>query len=382
MAKNKPKDYYKILDISPKASDKEIKHAYRSLARKYHPDVNQGNIESEKRFKEISEAYSILSDDKQRYLLDIALGIKTIEKQPYIKKQPPPKTKAQSSPNTSTNKKTSTGKTGSSNKDSGIADAFSTLFDNIMKNAENIKQDKNTKTPQFTTEPPPKKNDKPTYSDIGVKPRKARASMRGEDITLEIYLTSSEAIKGTIRTINIVHTDPCLKCKSIGMLAGRSCQYCEGRGEKTTYKKLDVKIPAGIKNGSKVRISKEGNIGKSEDDRGDLYLIIKLYNPTNFEFDGNNVLSELVLAPHEAVLGCEVQILTVDGFLKMKIPAATQSNQKFRLVGQGLPDKNGERGNHFVKIKIEVPEKLSEKERELYEEIAKISKFNPREYIE
>lgn len=380
MAQKKPKDYYKILGVNHTATDKEIKSAYRSLARKYHPDVNQGDTESELMFKEVSEAYSVLSDEKQRYMIDLALGFK-INDTPQARKPFRPSVPPNSNP-AEKNKKAGPKKTTQKQKDSGIADAFSTLFDNIIKNAEASGTTSRPKTsPKFSTDPPKPDEDAVTYTDTARRARPSR-SQRGEDITLDIYLVKDEAVNGTIKTINIVHTDPCKKCRATGIFAGSKCYQCEGKGEKSIHKKLDVKIPAGIKQGSKVRIAKEGNSGPNEGDRGDLYLIIKLYNPSHFEFDGTNVLSEVTLAPHEAVLGAEIQVLTIDGFVKMKIPPATQVGQKFRLVGQGLPDKNSQRGNHFVRIAIEVPSKISDKEKDLYEQIAKITKFNPREYIE
>lgn len=374
MAQNKPKDHYKILGIAHTASEKELKSAYRSLARKYHPDVNQGNKDSEEKFKEVTEAYSFLSDEKQRYLFDLAQGYKKINNDQQ--KQPQHQTKR--NPTQAPSKKPDTSKEKPS-KDSTFSDTFSNLFESIMKGGE---QQQNKRKPSFTTEPPPKKKEKATYSDIVNKPLKHRKSVRGNDITLDIYLMVNEAKNGIVRTVNILHTDPCQKCKGSGILASSKCQYCEGKGESSIHKKLDVKIPAGVKNGAKVRISKEGNKGVNDGERGDLYLIIKVYNPANFEFDQFDVLSEVIISPHEAVLGTEIQVLTIDGFVKMKIPPATQQSQKFRMVKQGLPDKTGGRGNHFVQIKIEIPSKLSDREKELYEEIAKISKFNPREYVD
>lgn len=386
MAKKSPKDYYNILGVSYTATEQEIKSAYRSLARKYHPDVNQGNKLSEEKFKEIGQAYSILSNEKQRYLLDIALGIKTLESE---KKTPPKTDQTDSKTTTRATTKTTKTKKATENKakpskDSNFTEAFSDLFESILKSTTNnpkTASQKNT-TPRFTTEPPPVKQEKNIYSDLGKKPKTSSPAEKGDDISLDVYLPAEQAIKGAVRTVNILHTDPCNKCNSTGILAGSQCRTCEGKGEKITHKKLDFIVPAGIKNGSKVRIAKEGNKNPNNAERGDLYLTIKIYNPNNFQIDGNNVMSEVTLAPHEAVLGAEIQVLSIDGFIKMKIPPETQADQKFRLVGQGLPNSSGERGNHFVKIKIDVPTNISQREKELYEEIARISKFNPREYIE
>jgi DnaJ-class molecular chaperone len=382
MARNKPKDFYKILGVAHTATDKEIKSAYRSLARKYHPDVNQGNKQSEDKFKEISEAYSVLLDEKQRYLLDIALGIKTLESDKNTRAKTNFKNSQRNAKNTSGKKYTNTSSSKTTKKDDSLASTFSNLFESILKGneAEDNEKHKSKGPPRFTTDPPPEKKETATYSNVH-KARTTHKSQRGEDITLDVYLMAEEAIKGTVKTINIVHTDPCPKCNGRGLLVNGTCRTCNGKGEKSNHDKLDVKLPAGVKNGAKVRIAKQGNRGINGGDNGDLYLIIKIYNPSNFEFDGFDVLSETSVAPHEAVLGSEIQVLTIDGFVKMKIPPGTQMEQKFRLIGQGLPNKSGERGNHFVKIKIEIPQKLSAREKELYEEISRVSKFNPREYI-
>jgi DnaJ-class molecular chaperone len=382
MPKKKPKDFYSILGISHNASDNEIKSAYRSLARKYHPDVNQGNKNAELKFKEINEAYELLSDEKQRYLLDLALGIKKVTSEPSASQPKPapspkknsekPQDKKDFAPN---NKKP---------KDKGIGGTFSDLFENIMKNVdfESAEKKQPTGTPRFTTDTPPVYTQKDVKPDKQEPPKKDKPPQRGEDIHYDVHMIAEEAIKGSVKTVNIHHTDPCVKCKGAGIFAGSQCRTCEGKGEKDTFKKLDVKIPAGIKNGSRIRISKEGNRGQNDGECGDLYLIIKIYNPKNFEFVASNVHTEIILAPHEAILGAEIKILTIDGFINMKIPPGTVAGQKFRLLAQGLPDKNGERGNHFVKIKIDVPKSVSQREKELYEEIARLSKYNPREYIE
>jgi DnaJ-class molecular chaperone len=383
MTRSKPKDYYKILGIAYTATDQEIKSAYRLLARKYHPDVNQGNKVSEEKFKAISEAYSVLTDEKQRYLLDLALGVKKLESETRTTRtNAANKTKQAASSATKTKKPTkSTSKTSKSTKDDGIASAFSSLFESILKSGE-AEQQKPKGSPRFTTDTPKEKKESATYSEIHRKAKSGSKVQRGEDISLEVFLTIDEAKKGTVKTVNLLHTDPCPKCNSAGILAGSQCRSCKGEGLKTSHEKLDVKFPASIKSGSKLRIAKQGNRGINGGDSGDLYLDIKVYNPGSFEFDGYDVMSEVAVAPHEAVLGAEVQVLTIDGFVKMKIPAGTQVAQKFRLLKQGLPDKNGLRGNHFVKVKIDIPDSISDKEKELYEEIARISKFNPREYIQ
>lgn len=381
MAHKKPKDHYKTLGIAYTATEEEIKNAYRSLARKYHPDVNPGDKQSEEKFKEVYEAFSILKDEKQRYLLDLAMGVKNID--PTQKIKPRPRTGTPETQKPKTRPKQASKTTSSKNrKDNTFSEAFSSLFENIMSSKEPIDK---KQAPRFTTDPPPAqetKKEKATYTSTGPRPKQPKFSERGEDITLDIYLIKNEAINGCIRTVNILHTDTCSKCKGSGILAASQCQYCQGKGESSFHKKIDVKIPAGIKNGSKVRIAKEGNKGPNEGDRGDLYLNVKVYNPASFEFDNYDVLSEVMLTPYEAALGTEIQVLTIDGILKMKVPEGTQPGQKFRLLKQGLPAPDGERGNHFVKINIEIPKNLSPKEKELYKELARLDKKSSKDYIE
>lgn len=381
MADKKPKDQYKVLGIDHDSTQSDIKNAYRALARKYHPDVNQGNKVSEEKFKEISEAYSVLSDEKKRYLLDIALGVKSID-------QPFHKTKAKTTAKTETNRQKRPSRTTPPkkpepkkdvNKDT-FANAFSSLFESFVKNVD---PELNKKPqPKFTTEEPPNvKKENITYSNVNKKPN-TNDPKRGKDITLDLYLIASEAINGTVKTVNIEHTEECPKCKGKGILAGSQCRNCNGKGEKSNLKKLDVKIPAGVKLGSKVRIAKEGSKGANESENGDLYLVIKIYNPSNFEFDGFDILSEVPITPFDAVLGSEIQVLTIDGLVTMKIPPGTQPNQKFRLQNQGLPDKEGSRGSHFVKINIDIPNKITPQERQIYEELRKLSKNKPGDYIQ
>lgn len=378
MATKKPKDHYKTLEVAYTATEEEIKSAYRSLARKYHPDVNPGDKAAEQKFKDITEAFSILKDEKQKYLLDLALGVKNID--PKLKIKPRPRTGHAEKTRPQKRPAQKTTRSSKSEKDSSFTDAFSSLFENIMNTKE---QPKKTQNPRFTTDPPPNvKREKATYSKTPKRPNQRKVSERGEDITLDIYLMKEEAINGCIRTVNILHTDTCPKCKGSGILAASQCQNCSGKGESSAHKKIDVKIPSGIKNNSKVRIAKEGNRGTNEGDRGDLYLNVKVYNPASFEFDNYDVLSEVTLTPYEAVLGTEIQVLTIDGILKMKVPEGTQPDQKFRLLKQGLPSPEGERGNHFVKINIEIPKNLTTKEKELYKELAKLDKKSSREYIE
>jgi DnaJ-class molecular chaperone len=387
MTRQTPKNYYKILDISTTATDKEIKSAYRSLARKFHPDVNPGDKACELKFKEVTEAYNILMDETQRRIHDTALGMyENAQNQKTTAKNQ--KTRDSYSARRAYAKAKQPKSTSEKDyKKDGFGKSFSTFFEGIMKSVDEEinKQQQFKSQPNFSTDPPPTQ-DEPDKEKATANAEqrntqtKQKKAINGKDITVSLHLTSDEARKGVIKKVNIVHSNPCEKCNGTGKINQQRCKTCQGKGEHTSHKKLDVKIKAGVKHGSRIRIVEEGNRGLHGGLNGDLYLYLKVYNPDQFEYDVSNVYSEVKVSPHEAVIGSEIEVLTVDGFVKMMVPAGTQVGQKFRLARQGLPDKNGERGDHYVKINIEVPKKLSAKEKELYEQIARVTKFNPREY--
>jgi len=347
---NKDKDYYKILGINASADKKEIKSAYRTLARKYHPDINQGNRLSEEKFKEIGEAYSILGDDAKKAQYDILRGL--TQKKPNTSEQ----AKKQASEAYSEKKKPDEKKKNEPEKHP-FGDAFSGFMDKIFEKPE-------------SKEPQKQQQDK--------KPQ----PVKGEDITTNVSITVVEAHNGTVRKINILHTEICPKCKGKRHFNGGTCAICKGNGEISNHKKLSVKIPPNVSAGTKIRIAGEGNRGQNGGANGDLFLVVNIIKNSIFEFENLNVLCEIPITPSEAALGAEIIIPTIDGHINMKIPSETHSGQKFRLAGEGIPDSNtAKRGDQLVTVKIEIPPGLTNKEKELYQELAKIRKFNPRENI-
>lgn len=350
------KDYYKILGISYSATKKEIKSVYRTLARKYHPDVNPGNKICEEKFKEIGEAYEILSDDNKKKQYDILKGFnippkktaketeqaKSQAREAYTSKKP--EEKPAPSPKQEDNKQ--------------FNDIFSDFLDNLFK--------------------------KPN-SDYTSKPKKQQESSppkRGDDILADISITISEAHNGTVRKVNILHTCSCTGCKGKKYVNGTSCTICGGQGEVSNHKKISVKIPQNVKEGSKIKISGEGNCGQNGGANGDLFLIVHIQKQSLFTFENLNVLCEIPITPTEAVIGTEIEVPTIDGLVNMKIPSETQSGQKFRLSGQGIIDsKTNSKGDQIITVRIEIPQNITEKEKQLYLELARIRKFNPRENI-
>lgn len=351
---NKDKDYYKILGISTSSDKKEIKSAYRSLARKYHPDTNQGNKLSEEKFKEIGEAYSVLSDDTKKAQYDLARGLAQ-PKKPNTSEQ----AKKQASTAYSGQKKPSQKQKPEAEK-RPFGDVFSEFVDKIFETS-----------PQKPKQPSEKPKEPPKPS-----PKK------GDDITTNINITIIEAHNGTVRKVNILHTEICPKCKGKRNLGGIPCASCQGNGEISNHKKLSVKIPPNVTEGTKIKIAGEGNRGQNGGENGDLFLLVSIIKNSIFEYDNLNVHCEIPITPTEAALGCEILIPTIDGLISMKIPPETHSGQKFRLAGQGIPDSNTtKRGDQTITVRIEIPPNLTQKEKELYQELAKIRKFNPREGI-
>ncbi len=358
---NKEKDYYKVLGINRTADKKEIKKAYRELARKYHPDVNRGNRLSEEKFKEIGEAFSVLGDDKTRLQYDILKGF--ID----IKPQTGEQTKKQASKAYSGKK--ARPETAGKKQDN----PFNMDLGDILKGftGKFAKDDKK----------PGEEKKETAEKKAKTEPQKPQPK-KGEDITAEISITPIEAHNGTIRKVNILRTDTCGRCRGKRIINGVSCSTCSGKGEVSTHKQLNVKIPPKINEGSKIKINSEGNKGLNGGENGDLYLHVHIIKSSYFTFEGTNVLCEVPITPTEAALGAEIQVPSVDGFINLKIPPETRSGQKFKLAGEGLPDAgSGRRGDQITTVRIDIPSNLTDKEKELFIELAKARKYNPREHI-
>lgn len=340
MANYYNKDLYKILNINFEATQDEIKQAYRQLVRKYHPDVAGDNADTSK-FKEIQEAYEVLINVDSRKKYDVLHGFyrEKIKKEQnttrknkyeeYIKK-------AKKNANTAEPFTKS------------INDALDNLFKSGQQNQKRNK--KETKTP-----------------------------INGEDIKIDITISCFEAINGTNRKVNILHTQPCPNCEGRKFINETKCSMCNGTGELSLQKKINVKIPKGVSQGSKVRVKKEGNKGLNGGKDGDLYLIIDIEKNQYFNIDGNNILCNVPITPFEAVLGAEVTIPVFGEKVTVKIPPMTSSGQKLKLAGLGVEDKSKSlKGDMIVTVQIKLPEKLSEKEKELYNQLKELSKNDIR----
>lgn len=330
------KNYYSILGVTPDSSDVEIKTAYRKLARKFHPDVNSSGAE---RFKDICEAYEILSDSKKRFQYDTING--------FFKSTP------------KEDVKTSSEKAEQEYKKSAETEQ--------VKKQKIDKDDFSKKINDMFEEFGKKKNNKPL-------PKK------GADIYEEISITIKEALNGTTRTVNVVHSTQCPHCKGRKFINGAVCSVCNGSGEKNVHKKISVKVPENIKNGSKLRIPNEGINGENGGKNGDLYLKVNIESNSKMKVCGNDIIYNVPISPFEAVLGGNIYVPAFEGNINLKIPAKTHSGQKFRLAGQGLKAKD-KSGDMIIVVHIEIPSYLSDDEIKLYEKLRKLSANNIRENL-
>ena len=358
------KDLYAILGIEPDADELKIKSAYRKQARIWHPDVNENSQESIVRFKEITEAYEVLSDTQKRSQYDILKGFNTRkENSSYTTRTQAKKAYTETNSSTVKEKTYTSSKTveeayKKENKHSNSS--FSSVFENILDGL-------------FT-------------SDSSSRPKKEQKKKlkpeNGRDINLNVNIKISEAISGTHRTVNVLHSERCPKCEGRRFINGAKCPLCKGTGEISVHKKLNVKIPAGIKKGAKIRVGNEGNKGYNGGKDGDLYLFIDIEESNFFHYEGNNVHCEIPITPYEAALGATIDVPTLNGSVSMKIPQNTTSGQKFRLSEQGLADKKTkQKGDQIVVVKIAMPKEISEEERKLYEQLKNISTHKIRENL-
>ncbi len=336
------KNLYSVLGVDSSASKAAIKAAFRTLAKKYHPDINKGNKSFEKKFKEIKQAYEVLSDDKKRYEYDKLNGFNQIPKQtktytnPY-KAQEEYKKRASSS-NT--------------------------------KKQPNPQQEENNFKEEFSK----------FVNEVFSQKEKTVQPINGSDINIDLTVSIFEAQTGTTRRVNILHSQRCHNCYGKKFVNGFKCPICDGLGQINTHKTIMVRIPAGTIQGNIITVKNEGNKGEFGGKNGNLNLKINVEKNDLFSFDGLNVISNIPITPTEAALGTTLQINTINGLISMKIPPETSSGQKFRLHGQGIFDKeNNKKGDHIVTVSIKMPKNLSPKEKELYNKLAMLRDFNPRE---
>lgn len=329
------KDYYKILNVPRGASADEIKKAFRKLARQYHPDVNPGDKKAEARFKEINEAYEVLSDPDKRKKYDL-LGPNWQEQFGFsgTRRGPGFAGRGSSTPFDFD----AAGGTGT------FSDFFETLFGRSGAGASGA--------------------------------RGARTDFRrrpGDNIEQPVEVTLAEAYTGATRTYNVQSTEACPVCKGTGEVSGKSCANCGGQGMIPKSKRLQVKIPAGVDNGSKIRVAGEGQPGIGGGPRGDLLLVVTVRPDPKYERKGDDLYADIDVDLVNAMLGGEAPVPLPDGRrLNLTIPPETQNGTVFRLGGKGMPHLRGEgSGNLFARVKVLLPTRLSGEERSLFEQLAR-----------
>jgi curved DNA-binding protein len=327
----KYQDYYQILGVNRNATEKEIKVAYRKLARKYHPDLftGQEKKEAEEKFKQINEAYEVLSNPEKRAKYD-HLGTNWQAGQDF---QPPPDMEGVRFYTTD-----------GINFESGFSDFFEFLFG----------------------------GDAPFRHTATT--RRYRRVIPGQDVTSGINLTLEEAYRGSQKSLQVSSQEICSVCGGTGSKGRGFCSRGGGTGTIPNVKNLEVKIPPGTLEGSRIRLRGQGGEGSGGGARGDLYLKVHLLPHPVFKVQGSDIETEVILFPEQAVLGSKIAVPTLDGEVIMKVPPETRAGTRLRLKGKGLPRKEGGRGDEYVRLVIDLPKHFTKEETKLYRQLAEIRK--------
>ena len=326
------RDYYEILGVSTEASSEEIKKSFRRLARQYHPDLNPGDKAAEEKFKDIGEAYEVLSDFNKRSQYD--------QVSRFVRKKGSNKKTAKG-----TNFRTSTERNG--NGRNGNQDDYFNEFGDFNNFVEQLLGRRRTSSSTTATAP-------------------ERAGAR---------VTSSDAFRpGTTKTAYTVNPRPEPKDIEARLTLPLEKAY-EGGREKIRLedgRSLEVELPPAMVTGQRVRLKNQGIAG------GSLYLKITVAPHPFFVLEGSDILCQIPMTPAEAVLGGAIEVPTLDGRVKINIPSGVRSGQKLRLANKGYPGTTGVRGDQLIEVQIVIPREISPQARELYEKLREIEDFNPR----
>ena len=374
------KDYYQMLGVPRTATEKEIRSAYRKLARQHHPDLNPGDKNAEERFKEINEAHEVLTDADKRKLYDRfgedwqryrEAGFTGDEQFTAPGPSGAPGSRGGRSTTFDPNDFTrwyssqddgSGGYTfySTDEGDTSHSDFFETLFGSRGSPFDRFSGFGGG----FTS----------TRARSQAGTRAARPQ-RGEDVEVPVEISFDEAFRGTKRQIQLQVSEPCPTCGGTGEARGQECPTCDGTGFVRRTKTLEVNIPAGIDTGKRVRVAGQGGPGVNGGSAGDVNLIVTVRPDRRFEREGDNLRTEVDVPVTTAVLGGEVEVPTPTGRVALTVPPETQSGRSFRLRGMGMPKLRGgktERGDLMARARIVTPTNLSDRERELFEELRKL----------
>ncbi len=337
------KDYYQVLGVPRDADGKTIKKAYRALARKFHPDVN-ADASSEERFKAINEAHQVLADPEKRAKYD-RFGAD------WNRFQTAPGANSAGDADFSEWFSQAAGSQGGPDVrfefNGAEAGGFSDFFDLLFGS-----RGQGQRSPQAR------------------QPR--RAAQRGQDQEVQIELSLSEALSGTTRLFELSIQDPCPTCQGRGVNGSGPCQTCNGSGSVPRRSKIEVTIPAGVRENSRIRVTGKGSPGVNGGKPGDVLLRVHLKKDPFFELDGNNLKATLDVPLYTAVLGGEAVLETLNGKkIAVAIQPETQTGRTIRLRGQGWPEKIGgsTRGDLIARVQVLIPTELDPRERELFEKL-------------
>jgi len=308
------RDYYETLGVSKTASEDEIRSAFRKLARKYHPDVAKDKKTAEEKFKHINEAYEVLSDPEKRRKYD-QLGENWNQPGGF---QPPP----QWGGGQPGGFRWGGGENGGVEFEFG-GTGFSDFFEAFFGGGRG----------------------RSAFSGFG---QRGTMAERGSDVEADIMVTLEEALHGSTRQVSLRRA---------------------GSKKTETYQ---VKIPRGVREGQRIRLAGQGEAGEGGGKSGDLFLRVRLARHPDFSVEGSDLVHEVKIAPWQAVLGDQIIVPTLEGNARLKLPPGTQGAQRFRLRERGLPGVSGQRGDLYVAVQISVPKKLSERERETWEQLAQL----------
>jgi DnaJ-class molecular chaperone len=333
------KNYYDILGVDKGAAEKDIKSAYRKLARKWHPDANpQNQKQAEEKFKDITEAYEVLGDPEKRRKYDV-LG-SDWQRAAREAEQQRSYRQAQQDATNFTNMGNGPGGAGAT----GFSDFFDMFFSGIGK--------RGAAGPSF--------------------------GERGQDLETTIDLTLVETYEGGKKSVSLQLEDACARCGGTGTDRSRICAQCHGTGRKIESKRFDVTIPKGVREGQRIRLAGQGGAGVGSGARGDLFLVVKIVGDGNYERKGDDLYLDLPVSIYDLILGGEVRVPTMTGEVTMTIPAGTQNNKMLRLSGKGMPKlKNAGFGDEYVRLVGQLPTKLSDKEQKLFRELAGLRNGKP-----
>jgi DnaJ-class molecular chaperone len=332
------KDYYSALGVKKDASQKEIKSAFRRLARKYHPDVNPNDAAAEERFKAINEAHDVLSDPEKRSKYD-RYGENWQQAEAFEQAR-----KAH----------------GNGGPGGGYSESFTFDINDLLRQQRGGRGG-NAGGFDFGD----------MLGGIFGGGGRQRGPMRGQNVEYATEVTLEEAYHGTTRVLHLQGEEPCSVCGGSGEIAGATCHNCQGQGVVLNSRKIEVKIPAGARDGTRVRIAGEGSHGIGGGPRGDVHVVVKVRPHPRFERKGDDLIEEVAVPVEDAVLGGEVEVQTIAGKrIAMKVPPLTQNGKSIKLKGLGMPSLDHKpNGDLYAKVRITIPEEISDRERELFEEL-------------